>query len=102
MEDDVQEPLPDPQALLSAALNETPSDRLLRRYSGVIRVLRDQKKFTFREIGDWLKERGVPTDHNAVWREYTRYVPDSVAHEVLEQDNELEQREAEEEAQREG
>jgi hypothetical protein len=100
MEDDAQ-PLPDPNELLESALNETPSDRLLRRYSETIRVLKQQKKFTFREIAVWLTKRGVPTDHNAVWREYTRHISDSQAHEVLAHDDEVEERESVEEALRE-
>jgi hypothetical protein len=34
--------------------------------------LRDEKRFTFREIAEWLLEYGIECDHNSVYREYTK------------------------------
>lgn len=47
-----------------------PKKRILEQYSHVIAILRDKKKFSFREIADWLDERGIECDHNAVYRQY--------------------------------
>lgn len=63
--------VPPPDFLLAEAMNE-PDRRLLEEYGQVIRTLRDEKRFTFREIAEWLKEYGFDCDHNAVYREYTR------------------------------
>jgi hypothetical protein len=62
---------PPPEFLLSEAMAE-PDRRLLEEYGDTIRVLRDDKRFTFREIAEWLQEYGVECDHNAVYREYTK------------------------------
>lgn len=35
-----------------------------------IRVLRDRKNFSFREIAEWLHDFGVKVDSNAVYRAY--------------------------------
>jgi hypothetical protein len=71
------EPFP-PEMLLELAKQEQ-DRRPLRDYYEVICELRDVKKFTFREIAEWLNNHNVDTDHNAVYREYTRAMPDSVA-----------------------
>jgi hypothetical protein len=71
------EPVP-PDLLLQIALDEN-NRRALREYGEVIRVLKDQKRFTFREIAEWLNEHNVDADHNAVYREYTRMMPDDLA-----------------------
>jgi hypothetical protein len=64
------EPIP-PSMLLDLAQQE-PNRRELIEYTHVIRALRNDKKFTFREIAAWLNKHGVEADHNAVYREYTR------------------------------
>lgn len=48
----------------------------IHRYLPVIRTLR-QKSFTFREIAEWLHGRGVETDHNAVYRAFTKNLSDA-------------------------
>jgi hypothetical protein len=53
--------------------------RLLDDYTEVISVLRDEKKFTFREIAEWLQARDVEADHNAVYRAYTKGMPEGDA-----------------------
>jgi hypothetical protein len=83
-----REPLP-PQLVLDEALREA-NRRPLRDYHAAIQVLRDEKKFTFREIADWLGEYNIEADHNAVYREYTREMPESVAVEVAAEDSFLE------------
>jgi len=62
--------LPPPDALLREA-QEEPGYRDLREYFPVISTLRD-KGFSYREIAEWLSERGIDLDHNAVYRLYTR------------------------------
>jgi hypothetical protein len=67
-------PVPDPQQLQAEAEKE-PSRRGLDDYSQVIRLLKDDKGFSFREIAAWLQERGMKSDHNAVWRAYSKLMP---------------------------
>ena len=86
------EPWP-PDMLLDAAMNE-PNRRVLDEYHDVICVLRDEKKFTFREIAEWLDNHHVKADHNAVYREYTKAMPDDVAHDVALADEHIEEVEA--------
>lgn len=87
-----EEPFP-PDILLDLAEKE-PNRRELIEYANVICVLRDEKKFTFREIAEWLKNYNVETDHNAVYREYTRCMPEDVARDEAMADEELERNEA--------
>ena len=64
----------DPEKLLAEADCET--KRLtLDDYREAVRVLKEEKDFTFREIAEWLKQRGMRADHNAVWRAYSKGVP---------------------------
>jgi hypothetical protein len=63
-----------PQQLRAEAEKE-PSRRGLEDYSGAIRVLKEDKGFSFREIAAWLQQRGLNTDHNAVWRAYSKTNP---------------------------
>ena len=60
---------PAPEILEREAEAE-PNRRFLRDYFGVIRTLRE-KGFSFREVAEWLNERGVVADHNAVYRVFT-------------------------------
>jgi TusA-related sulfurtransferase len=62
---------PPPEVLLREAMAE-PDRRLIEEYDETIRVLRDDKQFTFREIAEWLNQHGVECDHNSVYREYTK------------------------------
>jgi len=66
----VQSEMPPPDALLREA-EEEPNYRDLSEYCPVIATLRG-KGFSYREIAEWLSERGVELDHNAVYRLYTR------------------------------
>jgi len=66
-------------SLLAMAMDE-PRRRELAEFSDIIGVLRNDKNFTFREIAQWIHEHtGFETDHNAVYREYTRGMPPEVA-----------------------
>lgn len=65
--------------LLLAHAEQEPARRTLSEYSTVIQTLRDDKNFTFREIATWLQRYNIMADHNAVYREYTRGMPDEVA-----------------------
>lgn len=49
-----------------------PRRRGLEDYHEVIRVLREEKGFSLREIASWLQERGLQVDHNSVWRTYSK------------------------------
>jgi hypothetical protein len=60
---------PPPEVLLNLAKAEEMRARV-GNYAETIRVLRDEKNFTFRRIAAWLTENGVPADHNTVYRVY--------------------------------
>ena len=70
--------MPDPEYLFREAEQE-PDFRTLSAYVDSIRMLRD-KGFSYRDIADWLSERGVDADHNAVYRVYTNSLSDYDAH----------------------
>ena len=63
----------DPKQLRAEAEKEPPRHGL-SRYADVIALLKQEKGFSFREIADWLQQRGLGVDHNAVWRTYSRTV----------------------------
>jgi len=71
--------LPPPEALLREAEQE-PDYRTLDEYSDTIETLRE-KGFSYREISEWLKERGVDADHNAVYRIYTKFMTEETLRE---------------------
>ena len=63
---------PSPEVVAEAARAE-PNVKLVEDYAQAIRILRDEKRLTFREIAEWLKKRfDIETDHNAVYRVYTK------------------------------
>ena len=64
----------DPQQLRAEAEKE-PSRRGLHEYTDTIRVLKEDKGFSYREIADWFQQRGLIVDHNAVWRTYSKTLP---------------------------
>ncbi len=80
---------PPPDYLLAEAMKE-PDRRLLEEYDQVIKTLRNEKRFTFREIAEWLIQYGVEVDHNAVYRQYTKGLS-------LEEERTVEMQDAEEE-----
>jgi len=65
-----EEFMADPRQLQAEAQRE-PRRRRLDDYSDTIRLLKDEKGFSLREIAAWLQARGVKVDHNAVWRTYS-------------------------------
>jgi len=86
--------MPPPELLLQEAEQE-PNYRGLSQYAAVIGTLRE-KGFSYRDIADWLSERGVEVTHSAVYRVYTNSLSDYEAHlESLREDQE-----AQEEAER--
>jgi hypothetical protein len=98
---DAQNNLPDPEVVMRAAA-EAAAPRVLEDYIDAISILRD-KKFTFREIAEWLKKNfDIQADHNSVWRAYTKYMDDYTAHLEAEADDELERNEAIAEAEQNG
>jgi hypothetical protein len=66
---------PPPHFLLEQAEKE-PNRKLLGDYLETITVLRKEKGFSFREIAEWLTQNGVTADYNAVYRVYTKGMPD--------------------------
>jgi hypothetical protein len=83
----------DPQQLRAEAEKE-PSRRGLVDYSEAIRVLKEDKSFSFREIAAWLQQRGMNTDHNAVWRAYFKTNPEGSAARFSEQNEQYERKTA--------
>jgi len=68
------EPLPQQPSPVEALLREAEQEAdqaILREYAPVIHVLRE-KHFSYREIADWLNERGFETDRNEVYRIYCK------------------------------
>lgn len=63
------------EAFLEEANKESRRSLLMDHVRTII-VLRDQKRFTFRAIAEWLGQRGVETDHSAVYRVYTAAIPE--------------------------
>jgi len=63
----VQSECPPPEAFLEEAKKE-PKRTLLMDYIGTIKTLRQEKKFTYRAIAEWFGERGIETDHSAIYR----------------------------------
>jgi transposase-like protein len=70
--------MPPPDWLFQQAEQE-PDVRTLSAYVDSIHMLRE-KGFSYREIADWLSERGVDADHNAVYRVYTNSLSGYDAH----------------------
>jgi hypothetical protein len=70
-----QREVPAPEAFLEEA-NKEPKRLLLLDHIRTIRTLRNEKKFTFRAIAEWLNERGFETDHSAVYRVYLASIPE--------------------------
>ena len=70
--------MPSPELLFRQAEQE-PDVRALSAYVDSIHTLRE-KGFSYREIADWLSERGVDVDHNAVYRVYTNSLSGYDAH----------------------
>ena len=71
-----EELTPDPQQLRAEAQKEA-SRRGLEDYSEAIRLLKEDKGFSFREIAEWFTQRGLNVDHNAVWRAYSKTISTS-------------------------
>jgi hypothetical protein len=85
----------DPQQLRAEAEKE-PRRRGLEDYWETIRVLKEEKGFSFREIAVWLSQRSLNIDHNAVWRAYSRTTFRGHRGDVTEQNERYEQRPARE------
>jgi hypothetical protein len=83
-----------PPEIVAEAAREEASPRLLHDYSEAIAILRE-KRFTFREIADWLNKKfGIEADHNAVYRVYTSGMDDYDAARAAQADEEDERDEA--------
>src|ERR1035441_7083959 len=58
-----------PHQVLAEAVQE-PRRRGLADYQDAIRVLKEEKEFSFRDIAAWLQQRGGRVDQKGVWRAY--------------------------------
>jgi hypothetical protein len=67
--------IPAPDAFLEEAKNE-PKRKLISDHTDTINVLRNEKRFTFRAIAEWLTKRGIETDHSSVYRAYLAAIPE--------------------------
>jgi hypothetical protein len=90
-----EEFLADPQQLRAEAEKEL-RRRGLEDYSEVIRVLKEEKGFSFREIAAWFRQRGLRIDHNAVWRTYSKATLSGQCGESTEQNERYERQQARE------
>jgi hypothetical protein len=66
-----------PKGMFEDAEQEA-NQRELADYRNTISLLRE-KGFSFREIAEFLTERGVCADHNAVYRAYTKFMTEEEA-----------------------
>ena len=66
-----------PEPLLEEAMKEQKRVLLMDHINTIV-VLRDEKKFTFRAIADWLSARGVEVDHSAIYRAYLACTPEQM------------------------
>jgi hypothetical protein len=71
----LMEEVPLPNAFLEEARNE-PKRKLLIDHIQTINLLRNEKRFTFRAIAEWLTARGIETDHSSVYRAYLSAIPE--------------------------
>lgn len=71
--------IPKPNAFLEEAKRE-PQRKLITDHIQTINVLRNEKRFTFRAIAEWLTERGFETDHSSVYRAYLAAIPEENRH----------------------
>jgi hypothetical protein len=92
-----EEYIADPEQLRVEAEKE-PRRRGLEDYLEAIRVLKEGKGFSFREIAAWLQQRGLNVDHNAVWRAYSKMGSGHPGREHGERSERYEQGRAQEEA----
>ena len=86
-----------PQQLLTEAVQE-PRRRGMADYQEAIRVLKEEKEFSFRDIAVWLQQRGLKVDHNAVWRAYSKTAPEGAGRRANQRREQLGRQEAHEEA----
>jgi hypothetical protein len=78
--------LPSPKQLFEEAQLET-NRRRLKVCIDTIRLLRNDKGFSFREIADWLTARGITSDHNSVYRAYMKSLTPEEEHELSEREH---------------
>jgi hypothetical protein len=86
-----------PQQVLAEAVQE-PRRRGLADYQEAIRVLKEEKEFSFRDIAVWLQQRGLKVDHNAVWRAYSKAAPKGPSHRANQRNEPLQGSQAREDA----
>lgn len=67
--------VPPREAFLQEAKRE-PKRKLVSDHIETINHLRNEKRFTFRDIAAWLTARGIETDHSAVYRAYLAAIPE--------------------------
>ena len=67
--------IPAPDAFLEEAKSEL-KRKLIGDHIKTINTLREEKRFTFRAIAEWLTKRGIETDHSSVYRAYLAAIPE--------------------------
>jgi hypothetical protein len=67
--------VPPREEFLEEARRE-PKRKLVWDHIETINHLRNEKRFTFRDIAAWLTARGVEMDHSAVYRAYIAAIPE--------------------------
>ena len=88
-----EEFMADPLQLRAEAEKE-PRRRGLDDYGEVIRLLKEEKGFSLREIAAWFQQRGLNIDHNAVWRTYSKTTLSGQGGEMTEQHERYERKQA--------
>jgi hypothetical protein len=86
-----------PQQVLAEAVQE-PRRRGLADYQEAIRVLKEEKDFSFRDIAVWLQQRGLKVDHNAVWRAYSKAAPEETGRRANQRSGQLKPQQVREDA----
>ena len=67
--------VPPRDAFLEEAKKER-KRKLITDHIQTINTLRNEKRFTFRAIADWLTKRGIEADHSSVYRAYLGAIPE--------------------------
>jgi hypothetical protein len=94
---EIEQFIPSPQQVLAEAQKEHRREGL-DAYVETVRLLKDEKGFSLREVAAWLQHRGLHVDHNAVWRAYSKAKRHKLLTVLNEQNKRIEHRELPNEA----
>ena len=73
---EAQSDVPPEEAFYQEAKRE-PKRKAILDHTATIRLLREEKKFTFREIAEWFQQRGFNVDRSAIYRAWLLSIPSS-------------------------